>query len=110
MLQSSNFSGQQLESLGSVLKPTISHVRSLTAEAESIEGLFDDLVGFVDGADSEYVRWGDVLLQLAFSEDDSPIGSLHLRPRQQDVGSMASKFQESGWDPKNIIKNVSFFC
>lgn len=73
-------------------------VLSPIAEAETVEGLFDVLVGLgtFTRADTEDVALRDVLLQLSLAEDHSAFGSLRPRTCQQDVGCMASTLQQRG--------------
>lgn len=68
------------------------------AEAETIEGLFDNVNGLwtFNGADVADFTVGDILLELPFAEDDSALGLLGVRTRQQDIGSMASPLQQCG--------------
>lgn len=68
------------------------------AEAETIEGLFDNVNGLwtFNGADVADFAVGDILLQLPFAEDDSALGLLSVGTRQQDIGSMASPLQQCG--------------
>lgn len=68
------------------------------AEAEPIEGLFDNIIGLwtSSGADVADFTVRDVLLELPFAEDDSALSLLSDRTRQQDIGSMASPLQQCG--------------
>lgn len=72
-------------------------VLSLIAEAESVEGFFDVLIGLWSaGADTEDIAGRDVLLQLSLAEDNRAFSS--FRPVrwtcQQEVGSVTSTLQQ----------------
>lgn len=72
---------------------------SLITEAESVEGLFDVLIGlWSTGADTENLAERDILLQLSLAEDHSAFCSLRPRACQQDVGSMTPTLQQCSWD------------
>lgn len=77
------------------LQPAFSPI----AKAESVEGLFNVLVGFCSPvAKMEYFAVGNVLLQLALAENHGAFGSLLLRAYQQDVGSMAPTLHQRGYN------------
>lgn len=75
-------------------------------EAETIEGLFDivDLWIFISAAD---FAARDVLLELCFAEDHSVLALPSLRTRQQDIGSMASMFQQRGYKSKHKCRSLA---
>lgn len=67
-------------------------------EAETVEGLFNILVGLGTSAwtDAEYITLRDVLLHLPFADDNGAFGSLVPGTRQQDVRCMAPALQQRG--------------
>lgn len=79
------------------------------AEAETIEGLFDDIVGLWTSisADAADFTVSDVLLELCLAEDHSAMDSLSCRTRQQDIGSMASTLQQCGCDSKHEGRSLA---
>lgn len=73
-------------------------VLSPVPEAESVEGLFDVLIGLCasSGADAEYFAVRDILLQLSLAKEHSAFIPLYPGTRQQEVGSVAPTLQQCG--------------
>lgn len=96
--------GLNTEDILYILKLVLSPI----AEAETIEGLFDVVIGLWTsaGANTEHFAVRDVLFQLSLAEDHIAFGSLPLRTCQQDVGSMASTLQQSGSKCYNVVQGT----
>lgn len=73
-------------------------VLSPVAEAETVEGLLDVLIGLrpLSCADTEDSAVRNLLLQLSLAEDHSALVSGSPRTRQLDVGSVAPALQQRG--------------
>lgn len=84
-------------------------VLSLIAEAESVEGFFDVLIGLWSaGADTEDIAGRDVLLQLSLAEDNRAFSSFcPVRwTCQQEVGSVTSTLQQRSFKCYYVVHDI----